>query len=157
MSSNEDGTEYSLFYPPWEWISYTVTSIICTIINYAILKKEYNKRKSSAITFQSQYFKIWSILTLFTGFIVSMVMSIQYFPYTCYVGFRLASFLPTTQFVFMGFYQLSRLYYCFSLTKIHSNKGYPNWMFIIMYIIGYIILIYGIIDLLHLSLYLYCS
>ena len=30
----------------------------------------------------------------------------------------------------MGFYQLS--------TKIYSNKGYPNYLFIIMYILGII-------------------
>ena len=33
----------------------------------------------------------------------------------------------------MEYYQLSRLYYCFSSTKIYSNKGYPNWLFTIMF------------------------
>ena len=36
----------------------------------------------------------------------------------------------------MGFYQLSRLYYCFSNQQIHSNKGYPKCLFIIMYAMG---------------------
>ena len=39
----------------------------------------------------------------------------------------------------MGFYQLSRLYYCFANNQIHSDKGYPKWLFNIMYIIGVII------------------
>ena len=41
----------------------------------------------------------------------------------------------------MTFYQLSRLHYCFANSKIHSNKGYPKWLFIIMFTIGVILLI----------------
>lgn len=36
----------------------------------------------------------------------------------------------------MGFYQLSRLDYCFSKEKVYSNKGYPSWLFLAMYAIG---------------------
>ena len=36
----------------------------------------------------------------------------------------------------MGFYQLSRLYYCFANAQIHSSKGYPTWIFIIMHSIA---------------------
>ena len=46
----------------------------------------------------------------------------------------------------MGFYQLSRLYYCFSKNKIYSNKAYPNYLFIIMYIIGILLLFIGILS-----------
>ena len=41
----------------------------------------------------------------------------------------------------MGFYQLSRLHYCFSNSQIHSDKGYPKWLFNIMYTIGIILAI----------------
>ena len=40
------------------------------------------------------------------------------------------------QFLMMGCYQLSRVYYCFANEQIHSNKGYPRWLFITMYITG---------------------
>ena len=41
----------------------------------------------------------------------------------------------------MGFYQLSRLYYSFANSQIHSNKGYPKCIFIIMIIFGVLIMI----------------
>eukprot|EP01084_Bolivina_argentea_P007980 14935_1 len=37
------------------------------------------------------------------------------------------------QLIFMGYYQLSRLHYCFSSSQVHSKQGYPDWLFIIMY------------------------
>ena len=36
----------------------------------------------------------------------------------------------------MGFYQISRLYYSFANEQIHSNKGYPKWLFNLMIAIG---------------------
>ena len=46
----------------------------------------------------------------------------------------------------MGLYQISRLFYCFSSSKVHSNKGYPNWVFILMYGVG-IGLVFGFLKL----------
>ena len=43
------------------------------------------------------------------------------------------------QLLFMGLYQLSRLHYTFANDQIHSSKGYPKWLFI-MVITGGIIL-----------------
>ena len=45
----------------------------------------------------------------------------------------------------MGFYQLSRLHYCFANSQIHSDKGYAKWVFIIMYTIGISLSIYLIV------------
>ena len=46
-----------------------------------------------------------------------------------------------SMFISMGFYQLGRLHYCFANSQIHSDKGYPKWLFIVMYIIGIFIAI----------------
>lgn len=46
-----------------------------------------------------------------------------------------------TQIISMGYYQLSRLKYCFSNDQIHSTKGYPKWLFIFMYVLGIILCI----------------
>jgi len=40
------------------------------------------------------------------------------------------------QFLSLGFYQLSRLHYCFSRDRVHSDKGYPFWAFTVMISIG---------------------
>ena len=39
------------------------------------------------------------------------------------------------QIVTMECYQLSRLYYCFSRSQVHSDKGYPKCLFITMFLI----------------------
>ena len=36
----------------------------------------------------------------------------------------------------MGFNQISRLYYCFSQSQVHSTKGYPNWLFFLVIFVG---------------------
>ena len=46
---------------------------------------------------------------------------------------------------FMGFYQLARLYYCFANNQIHSDKGYPKKMYVIMYIFGIILAINAVV------------
>ena len=58
-------------------------------------------------------------------------------------GFCLFGMLTPTSTIglcgsFMGFYQLSRLYYCFSRNQVYSSKGYRNFVFIVMYIIGFL-------------------
>ena len=42
----------------------------------------------------------------------------------------------------MGYYQLSRIYYCFARDQVYSAKGYPNWLFYAMYIFGALWAIY---------------
>ena len=49
----------------------------------------------------------------------------------------------------LGFYQLSRLYYCFARDKVNSSEGYPNWVFIIMFayaIVCYVAILFFSID-----------
>ena len=71
-----------------------------------------------------------------SGFLQQLFSSLIYMPILCmFVGF-MALICYTIQLVFMGYYQLCRLYYCFANSQIHSNKGYPKWLFIIMYAYG---------------------
>ena len=46
------------------------------------------------------------------------------------------------QTLFLGYYQLSRLYYCFANSQIHSNKGYSDAVFMIMYSTGLVITLF---------------
>ena len=63
----------------------------------------------------------------------------------CIFGEWICISCMTLQALVMGFYQLSRLYHCFSNDKIHSNKGYPRSLFIVMYTLGLILGLVGII------------
>ena len=67
----------------------------------------------------------------------------------CYITGFIQNVFYSSQLILMGFYQLSRLYYCFSKNKAYSNKGYSNWIFIIMITIGLLLnIIYPLINLL---------
>ena len=52
------------------------------------------------------------------------------------------------QVLFKGLYQLSRLHYCFANDQIHSNKGYPKWLFIMMITAGIVLSISYVISVL---------
>ena len=72
---------------------------------------------------------------------ICVLGTLAWLPGFCYFVTILAIIALTIQLSCFGCYQLARLYYCFAKDQIYSNKGYPNWLFTIMYIIGAIILI----------------
>ena len=126
---------------PSEWITCVVVGLFSFCINITLLKKEIHKRRSGQATFTTKYLKIWSILCIVFGCIIAFDYIIYFFNGVCYISYWIWSIGLSYQFIFMGFYQLSRLYYCFANNQIHSHKGYPNWVFIIMYAFGITILI----------------
>ena len=66
-----------------------------------------------------------------------MAFGVLFFvPGICIFAASLSLMFATLQILSMGFYQLSRLYYCFANKQIHSKKGYPNYFFIIMFVMG---------------------
>merc|ERR1719356_1716230 len=80
---------------------------------------------------------------MISGTLFSIVNSVRFVPILCSFSTSFLHSILWTQAVFMGFYQISKLYYCFSQNQIYSKKGYPNWLFIIMYIIGIFIFLSG--------------
>eukprot|EP01084_Bolivina_argentea_P137213 241661_1 len=104
--------------PNWQWSTDCAMSLFFMVINMSILKKEYNKRLSTKITFASPYIKSFPLLCMICGVLVEIAI----------------------QGIFMGFFQLSRLYYCFSSSNVHSTKGYSKSVFIFMYAIGALIM-----------------
>ena len=50
-----------------------------------------------------------------------------------YLFYRYPRPLVTVQFAAVECYQLSRVYYCFSQKKVHSDKGYPKWVFYVAF------------------------
>ena len=132
-------------YPWYQWVTVSMTGVIVLIANAVILKKELTKRNSGLATLTTKYMKMWSILTLSCGPIIGFITAMQYFDGFCYFFGRISLILKFIQPIFLGFYQLSRLYYCFAKDQVHSTKGYPNWLFITMYIFGIFIIINVII------------
>ncbi len=48
------------------------------------------------------------------------------------------------QVVFMGMFQLTRLYLCFSNDQVHGKNGYPQWVFVVMVSLGVLYFVSGV-------------
>lgn len=126
----------SASYKPHEWISGICIAVICLIISGSLLQSELRQRRSQTTTFTSRFLQIFSAATLWTGVIVTLLLVLKFVPGFCFME-RTAPFIAiTTQFMLMGFYQLSKLYYCFSNNQIHARNGYSLWIFIVMITFG---------------------
>ncbi len=126
----------TITYEPVAWILRTVLGFIPLIINAFILYKEWMVRKSDKTEFINKYLKIYSISSIICSVIHALFAALYSFNVFCYFGLQLTVQSFALQMVFMGLYQLERLRYCFSNSQVHSNKGYPNYIFFIMYIIA---------------------
>ena len=98
----------------------------------AILFSEIKHRKKLSITFTTKWLRLFSISCFITGCLAPLFLFLGYIPIFCtfarFIGFSCFAL----QGIFMGFYQLARLYYCFANTQIHSNRGYKKQVFIVM-------------------------
>ena len=131
------------------WITSSVISFILLLLNLSIVIKECETRKSKDVLFASKYLALWSGLCMITAPIASLFCTLQYCPGFCYIPSYVYRIVAFAQLLFVGYYQLSRLYYCFARDKVYSNKGYPTCTFVIMFgmpIICYFALIYFISD-----------
>ena len=117
-----------------------------TIITFIILKTELKTRKNSSITFTTKWLKSFSILCIISSFLSPLLFLVAYIPGLCFFLACPALISILIAILSMGFYQLSRLYYCFANSQIHSNKGYPKCLFIFMYSFGIIMVILAIIS-----------
>ena len=130
--------------PPIIWISQTIFGLFAMIINISTFYKEWKKRRSTEIMFTNKYLQIFSFCGILCGALSGFFLFVINFNGFCHIASPMVFSLITCQCGAMGFYQLSRLYYCFSSNKAHSTKGYPTLLFIIMYIIGIPLLFGGI-------------
>ena len=133
---------------PYQWISVSVIGFIASILNCYILKKEYRKRQTATNTiWPNRHMKIWPIACMICGIISPSLNFIGYLPIMCNIVVFIQSLAMVFQAVFMGFYQLDRLYYCFAKAMVHSDHGYPHFVFIIMYFVGILAMINSIVFL----------
>ena len=110
-----------------------VGNLVFAVVNFVILHFEIQQRKTATTIFTAKWFKIFSISCITTGTLSHIFLISRYIPGLCtFIGlFGVIS--SVAQFLSMGYYQLYRLYYCFANEQIHSDKGYPKWVFFVMY------------------------
>ena len=127
----------------WSWPIFCVIGFIAMTIHIVMSYKEFKKRTSpqTNVLFISKWLKRFSTVCFLCGILSGFLAMIQLLPGICYIGWHIKQIIIHTQGVSMGFFQLSRLYYCFSQSTSYSDLGYSNKLFIIMYGIGIFILI----------------
>ena len=123
---------------PEVWIPTCIISLIFFLLTFRLVIKERKARKSENIQFTTKYLAFWSALCITTAPIASLIGTLRYFPGFCYISAYLFRINAFAGLIFVGYYQLARLYYCFARDKVHSNKGYPNWLFLIMFAIAFV-------------------
>eukprot|EP01084_Bolivina_argentea_P215229 365399_1 len=131
--------------PFGQWILRIVLNLIGLFLISSILKYEHNKRTGTNILFINKYIKVLPLLCMINGVIIELFDMLHYIPILCHFSFSIHSISVTQQPIFIGFFQLFRLHYTFAQSQVHSNKGYSQNTFTVMYIIGTIMLFYGII------------
>ena len=127
--------------PPISWVPDVITDLIGAIFIWIILRHEIKNRKDIVNKFSTKSLQLSSLSCIVSCFIAYFVGFLKYFDGFCYFGRFVGNTCFGIQIISMGFYQLSRLHYCFSNSQIHSDKGYPKIVFIIMYIMGILLLI----------------
>ena len=124
--------------PASKWITILVIHLICITIGFLILRSETRKRKLSTTIFPTIWFKLFSITCIASYFMYQMFQSLEYIPGFCVFSNYFSRVFVAFLYTAMGSYQLYRLYYCFANEQVHSNKGYPKCVFIIMGVSGVI-------------------
>ena len=119
--------------PLWYCLQSSATSLLCCIISLAIWNREHQKRQKSDHLVASRYLSVSSYVCIVMGPIAGFLRSVWYIPVLCIISDVLLPVAAFLQLASMECYQLSRLYYCFSKNKVHSNKGYPNWVFVVLF------------------------
>ena len=126
------------------WILTALLWAVVASIHFVMLYIEIQRRRKASVRFITKWFKIFSISCILSGFAYPVFCLLRYIPGLCKFSMFIALICFLCQVLFMGWYQLSRLYYCFANAQIYSNKGYSKRLFTFMYVAGIIILsLYG--------------
>ena len=114
---------------PWNFVISGITTSIAVPTTVFFLSRESWKRKYGNLLFPSKGQAIFSYLSLCVGPLYATMSALFLFEGIRPEVLAMCMIFLQTQSLFMEYYQLSRLYYCFSRDQIHSDKGYPKWLF----------------------------
>ena len=118
------------------WIVNRCIHVVWTVLTATILYSEIHQRVTKTISFTTKSLKWCSITCIVAAFLAQLFELLGYLPGFCTFYRVMCKIFSITTILFMGYFQLSRLHYCFANAQIHSDKGYTKLLFIIMFIIG---------------------
>ena len=123
---------YSIQTPLWNWLTSSGISFFSFCITVVIFLKERQKRRQPDRVIVSKYLSVFSYLCIIAAPIATLLLVVVYVPALCHVSRILVTPAHYLQQAAMECYQLSRLYYSFSKKQVHSEIGYPNWVFMLL-------------------------
>lgn len=134
--------------PVWfRWLVF-ILNLLTAIICVRIVYQEYQKVRTSSNNHENKYQKLLTI-SAFSVYILCTIYHIL----RMIRAFDCDGWAMTTNElsyfimkIFITFYQIARLQYCFSAEQVHSKYGYSKYVFIWLYIHGVAILLFAIID-----------
>eukprot|EP01084_Bolivina_argentea_P173965 301343_1 len=119
-------------------IAYSI-SFIC--ISY-LIKSNWSRRTKQDNLYE-RLLNFWSLSTMICFQLTSLLMALTTLPTICVLRYYGPSTLYLMGKVFLIFYQIARLQYCFSKTQIHSERyGYSICFFRILYCNGFIYIVH---------------
>lgn len=117
---------------PWDLICTIGTSTVAIWICLCILDREHRRRHDENIKLPTKSLAIWSYLVIAIAPIYPILRPMQYIDDICRPASITVQAAATFQFLFMQYFQLSRLHYCFSEQQVRSRNGYPRWVFVLI-------------------------
>ena len=120
--------------PPSVWISAACISLVGFVLSMCLLGRERRNRQRRTIPFPSKYLSLFPYSSIALTPLATLSCVFYDLNGICLVARNVTPILCAVQYLLFSYFQLSRIYYCFSEKQVHSNKGYPKWVFSIMFI-----------------------
>ena len=117
-----------------EWISCILFSFIMFLFTSRIFIRERRNRRKRQVPFPSKWLESSSYLSIACAPPVTVIYTLLYFNGICLITRNISYLIFDIQSAAFICYAIARLQYCFSKQQIHSNRGYPKWVFVVMYI-----------------------
>ena len=134
------------------WTPLLIIRACACVIQFSILGHEMYQRYSSTVQFSNKYLQYISVFCIISGCIEIFARTLVPFDIACIFVEFVAEIFTSLQAALMGFYQLSRLYFCFANTKAYADNGYSKWIFKVMIMIGVTgTMIYSVTAAVHLN------
>ena len=134
------------FYTPRiQWIICVLFSFIMFLLTSRIHIRERRNRRKRHIPFPSKWLELFSNISIACAPSVAVICMLVYFNGICLITRNISWLIYHIQAAAFICYEIARLQYCFSQQQIHSNRGYPKWVFIVLYIATAVILTASIV------------
>jgi len=120
------------------WAHWLLIGLLVRSLLSRLLRSRMFQRKTKTHVFTRNLLRVSSEICFFVGPLTACMFISSGFSSQQYTG---SSILFGTFYVFMAFYQMSRLWCCFINDQVRDLRGYAPWILLVMIIVGSCLLI----------------